>query len=387
MSVSLSPKFLLLLAGLVVPGSLLAGGTASSSEPRVGAVLATFNIQHLGWDTGRSYQGVARIVAKKDWVAIQEVMSVEGLERLHTELENITGEPWAYVYSTPQGRSTYREKMAFLWRSERFDLIGEARLYPDPASIFARPPYAAAFLKRADGSEFVASTVHITFGDRIADRVPEIEAMGQSHWAWLQSTWPDQPTYMVLGDFNLRATHEAFDALDEGFDVLPIEQDTTLSTTDREYASPYDHIWVSDGHNWQIEQFGRIDFPERLSETDPDRYWSHEAARDYISDHAPVYLTINGQFAPYTMIEGSIPVSRWEYPEHGEALEVPACIDLNTSSVDRLQDLPGIGPAYAQAILDGRDWKNVSDLTGISGIGAATVNNIRASDLVCDLLN
>lgn len=385
MSVSLSARPLILLAGFLLTGCLAAEEDTSSSELKSGAVLASFNIQHLGWDTGRSYQGVARVVAKKDWVAIQELMNAEGMERLHAELEAKTGESWSYVYSTPQGRSTYREKMAFLWRAERFDLIGEAQLYPDAADVFARPPYAAAFRKRADDSEFVASTLHITFGDRIADRLPEIEAMGQSHWQWLQTTWPGQSTYMVLGDFNLRATHEAFDALDNGFDVLPIGLNTTLSPTDREYASPYDHIWLSHGHDWRIESYGRIDFPASLSDNDPDRYWSHEASRDYISDHAPVYLTINGQLAPYSMNEGTIAVSRWEYPEHGEEPEV-ACIDLNTSSLDRLQDLPGIGPVYAEVIVEGRDWDNVDDLTDISGIGAGTVNNIRDSELVCDYL-
>lgn len=84
------------------------------------------------------------------------------------------------LHATPQGRSTYREKMAFLWRSERFELIGDATLYPDEAGVFARPPYASAFRKRADDSVFVASTVHITFGERDTDRVPEIEALGQS---------------------------------------------------------------------------------------------------------------------------------------------------------------------------------------------------------------
>ncbi|MCH8551934.1 MAG: helix-hairpin-helix domain-containing protein [Natronospirillum sp.] len=367
---------------------ILLAGSVPAAEPAVdqgaeGLVLGSFNIQHLGWDTGRSYEAVARIVAKKDWVAIQELMNAGGMERLHAAVETKTGHPWLYVYSEPQGRSTYREKMAYLWRADLFELVGEARLYPDPADVFARPPYAAEFRILADDTTFVASTVHITYGNRIADRVPEIEAMGQSHRTWLTTTWPETQT-IVLGDFNLRPTHDAFTSLAEHFDLLPIDGNTTLATADGQYANPYDHIWVSHDHGLQLTQSGRIDFPARLSETDPERYWSHAAARDYISDHAPVYVTLNGQPGPHAMRQGPITVARWDYPEDGEAPTLAQCIDLNESRTARLQELPGIGQAYAAAIEGGRPWASVDDLARISGIGAVTVESIRSSRLLCD---
>lgn len=55
-------------------------------------------------------------------------------------------------------------------------------------------------------------------------------------------------------------------------------------------------------------------------------------------------------------------------------------IDLNTATEARLQSLPGVGPALAARIVEGRPYASVDELTRVSGIGPVALERLR--DLV-----
>ncbi|MCX6722598.1 MAG: ComEA family DNA-binding protein [Candidatus Staskawiczbacteria bacterium] len=58
-------------------------------------------------------------------------------------------------------------------------------------------------------------------------------------------------------------------------------------------------------------------------------------------------------------------------------------IDINTASLSQLDELIGIGPKYAQAIIDARPFSSVDDLDKVKGIGPATLQKIKDQGLAC----
>ena len=68
----------------------------------------------------------------------------------------------------------------------------------------------------------------------------------------------------------------------------------------------------------------------------------------------------------------------------GAPASVGGATNLNTASVDDLDELPGVGPVTAQSIVDWRTengpFRSVDDLLEVRGIGEGTLGDLR--DLV-----
>ena len=58
-------------------------------------------------------------------------------------------------------------------------------------------------------------------------------------------------------------------------------------------------------------------------------------------------------------------------------------IDINTASAEELDELYGIGPVKAEAIIHARTFDFIDDLINVNGIGEVTLNKIKEEGLAC----
>lgn len=58
-------------------------------------------------------------------------------------------------------------------------------------------------------------------------------------------------------------------------------------------------------------------------------------------------------------------------------------IDINTASLQQLDEITGIGPVMAQRIIDARPFSSVDDLERVKGIGPKTLQKIKDQGLAC----
>jgi competence protein ComEA len=92
-----------------------------------------------------------------------------------------------------------------------------------------------------------------------------------------------------------------------------------------------------------------------------------------VADGSRVYVARVGEPVPAASAGAS-----------GDGSEDSGPVDLNTATLEQLDDLPGVGPATAKAIIDERTRRgrfgSVDDLLNVRGIGPAKLDAIR--DLV-----
>ncbi|MGP9551822.1 endonuclease/exonuclease/phosphatase family protein [Halomonas sp. AOP42-D1-22] len=323
--------------------------------------VASFNIQNLGWQNSKDYKTVALITSSFDVVAVQEVMNEEGAERLHRALEKVSGEAWSYMMSHLIGRGSYKEAYAIYSRDSAARYLDGAVVYLDPEDTFAR------YQSVRTGDVFALANLHVLYGNRVSDRLPEIDYLA-SYWEWLKEIYPDTPI-ILAGDFNLDVGHEGFTALLDQSARLAIEDQgsTTISPINGRYANNYDHIFVSPSVN--VTSNGVLRFPQWLGMT-------HEEARETVSDHVPVWIGLNGG-------DIKLPETELYEVERPVAMGAEGCIDINQSSQEELVQLPHVGEARAVNIVEGRPWSSADSLSDISGLSPARVTEIINTNQLC----
>lgn len=329
--------------------------------------VASFNIRHLGWDKPTDYPALAHVINHFDIVAIQEVMSEDAIDKLANTLGRATGETWMHMTSHLIGRGSYKEAYSIMWRDSAIEYVDGAVVFIDHRDKYAREPFSARFRDKTTGLEFVLANIHVLYGNSVEDRIPEIKALAD-YWMWLEEVYGSTPR-LLAGDFNYEPDGAAWDNLKVLGAAPAITQGaTTISPRDKRYVNLYDNIWFTPGE-LPITSAGILQFPQVLG-------ISHEVARETVSDHVPVYITLDG--ADLTL--SSTSSTRFDTTQ---VAANDSCIDLNRSEADLLARLPHIGSARANQIIESRPWRDVRDLTSINGIGSGRLGDILESGLLC----
>jgi exonuclease III len=274
-------------------------------------LIGTWNIRALGDLTGKWLAG-PKDSPKRDWHAIAclaEVISrfdVVGLQESRRNpkalkhLLSTLGPQWQVIISdVTEGSAGNGERLAYLYDTGRVQpsgLVGEIVLPPvgdDPARQFARTPYTASFTR--NGTEFTLASVHVLWGKKPAERLPEITAFAEwmRDWAVRPNDW--NTNLMVLGDFNL---DRIGDPLYEAFIATGLWPPTQLDTVPRTIFDNdktqhfYDQIaWFSEPDGTSLLQgltygnrAGSFDFIPHIYR---DRSPTEVSWR--ISDHYPLW--------------------------------------------------------------------------------------------------
>lgn len=154
---------------------------------------------------------IAHIIKRFDIIAVQEVKG--NLKALRHMLK-LLGNDWSFILTDVSGGDEGNdERLAFLFDTRKVKLSGLAcELVVPNQQIdaigddafkrqFVRTPYAVGF--KVGNKTFVLVTLHVIYGDRAADRIPELKAIAE----WLRNWATDMNAFdqslLVLGDFNI----------------------------------------------------------------------------------------------------------------------------------------------------------------------------------------
>lgn len=225
---------------------------------------------------------IARAMEGVEVLMVGELNDPDALARISQDL----GASWEWAATADKiGRTpNSAEYYGFLWNGAVLELVDGVQVDPDPGDAFDREPAWATFRTLDGGLDFTVIGVHITWGDRVADRKAEVRAL-RDVWDRVQAATPDDDDLVLVGDFNRNIGDDAFDRLLAVAGMVRANQDTW--PTHISSRTTYDQIFISlDFTREWTGEWETVRFDEELFGND-DR-----AARLAGSDHRPVWITL-----------------------------------------------------------------------------------------------
>lgn len=255
---------------------------SSAAAPAAGAVkICWWNSRRLG-QGDKDWRAAARALRGCQIIGLGEVMD----RRAPGHLADALGEMYGAVVSERAvGRTDrYREHAAVVYDRAAAEAVvdgslGFLGLYPDRGDRFAREPWSVPM--RSGEFDFVLTLIHVTWGDRVSQRVAELEQLDEVI-TWLRGQDRSEGDQLLLGDFNRTPRSQGWEQLGRvGLKMLITRSATTLNQKGQP-RNLYDNILIAppQTREWTGEAGVITDVGVPLQ-----RY------QERVSDHLPVWAS------------------------------------------------------------------------------------------------
>ncbi|KGN79590.1 endonuclease [Porphyromonas cangingivalis] len=279
-------------------------------------LIATWNIRAFG-DLTRKWASeekdnpkrdmhavlcITEILRRFDVIAVQEVKS--NIRALRDTIK-LLGPEWSMILTdVTKGDAGNGERMAYLFDTRRVTLSGLAGELVVPkewskgvsANVmteqFVRTPYAVSF--RSKGQTFILVTLHVIYGKKAQDRIPELKGIAQWLSTWAKDVNAYHHNLIVLGDFNIEERgdllHRTF--ISEGLYVPEALQNKTVTRSIFNETKFYDQIAWFNGDKGQprlsleFKTGGSYDFTTVAMS---NRGLTRQRLSFMLSDHYPLW--------------------------------------------------------------------------------------------------
>ncbi len=251
--------------------------------------VVSWNMLHAGWNGQQDWDAYARQIWNNyganatspngaDLVFAQEVMYADTPANVVAALNRVSGYAWDYRVTDAIGRSSYKERYAVFFRTDRVQVLSSS-VWADAGDKFEREPQIVKVRHIQTGADYTFINWHTVFG-ATAERQAEIAAIAGVFQSVQDASGSDQDVILV-GDHNREATSAWWSGLTAlspavGYRV----NELTSINTNCAFASAYDHFWMQGGYVTEYSTSGRDYIADMC------------AFRNGVSDHAPVYLQL-----------------------------------------------------------------------------------------------
>jgi endonuclease/exonuclease/phosphatase family metal-dependent hydrolase len=250
--------------------------------------VVSWNMLHAGWSGQQDWNGYARQIWNNngsaagaangvDLVFGQEVMYAESAASVASALTAVSGYTWDYRVTEAIGRSSYKERYAVFFRTDRVQLLSST-VWTDTGDKFEREPQIVKVRHIQTGADYTFINWHTVFGTT-AERQAEIQQIASVFNAIQNGSSSDQDVILV-GDHNREATSPWWTTLTAVSPTVSwrVNELTSINTSCA-FASRYDHFWMQNNYVTEYSTSGRDYIADMC------------AFRNGLSDHAPIYIS------------------------------------------------------------------------------------------------